>query len=65
MFNRGIEVTMHGKAVLQRLTKMVGWRQRCQRPAASNRNELVPLQLQLALSEINEWIGRVLTNFDP
>ena len=65
MFNRGIEVTMHGKAVLQRLTKMVGWRQRCQRPAASNRNELVPLQLQLALSEINEWIGRELTNFDP
>jgi hypothetical protein len=63
MFNRGIEVTMHGKAVLQRLTKMVGWRQRCQRPAASNRNELVPLQL--ALSEINEWIGRELTNFDP
>jgi len=65
MFNRGIEVTMHGKAVLQRLTKMVGWRQRCQRSAAFNRNELVPLQLQLALSEINEWIGRELTNFDP
>ena len=56
---------MHGQAVLQRFTKVEGWRQRCQRPAAFNRNELVPLQLQLALSEINEWIGRELTKFDP
>lgn len=63
MFNRGIEVTMHGQAVLQRFTKVKGWRQRCERRAASNRNELVALQL--ALSELNEWIGGEVAKFDP
>ena len=63
MFNCGIELTMHGKAALQRLTKVMGWRQRCQRLAAFNHNELVPLQL--VLSEINELIGGEVTKFDP